>query len=576
MSVRTSLVRTALFPIVMAAAAMAASCSADTAATPAKPSAASTAIAGAAPTRSALPSTPAPTPTQAQVPPTPAPKRGGTLKIAQSADPTSCDLHSSRASGYVSVHTCNPLLSQIVRNPGRDHALIEPDLAVSWSSSGDGVSWEFKLRPGAQWHDGSTVTAGDLKFSLDRIIAPPASVQIGRAAAFARYVTKTESVEAIDAVTLRIRTDYPAAAFMATLASVYVSIYPKAAVEKLNPPSPVAFMSVIGSGPFKATAAVRGSSYKLTRFDAYYEPALPYLDEVQFLIMPEPAVRMAALKSHSIDTIAIVTDPEAETLSRDLAGKVSIFASPSAGGSTVQMNVARAPFDNPAVRRAVNLAISRADASLALGEGLSGAVMMPGGAWALSTQEVAKLPGSGDGAANRAEAKKLLAQAGFENGFDVKMQVRADPFAQTLADFAAGQLRQVGIRAEVVPTEPGAYQTLVVKHDFAMLAHSHSFAMDEPDAVLFDNYSCTGFENYPGLCDPGIEEMLQKQSRELDRSKRKALVDELQRRIWDADAKVWFQWTIRRTPVWSNVHGMEPGGPSLYQGRRLERVYLEP
>ncbi len=284
---------------------------------------------------------------------------------------------------------------------------------------------------------------------------------------------------------------------------------------------------------------------------------------------------MAALKSHSIDTVAIVTDPEAESINKDLTGKVSVFSSSSAGGSTVQMNVTRAPFDNPAVRRAVNLAISRADASLALGEGLSGAIMLPGGAWALSEQEVAKMPGSGDAAANRAEAKKLLAQAGFANGFDVKMFVRSDPFAQTLAEFAAGQLRQVGIRAEVVPTEPGAYQELVVRHDFAMLAHSHSFAMDDPDAILFDNYSCKGFENYPGLCDPVIEDLLQKQSRELDPSKRKTLVDELQRRIWDADAKVWFQWTVRRTPVWSNVHGLEPGGPSLYQGRRLDRVWLE-
>jgi peptide/nickel transport system substrate-binding protein len=325
----------------------------------------------------------------------------------------------------------------------------------------------------------------------------------------------------------------------------------------------------------------------MTRFDGYYEAGLPYLDEVQFLIMPEPAVRMAALRSHAVDTIAIVTDPEAEAVEKDFKGKVTVYASPSAGGSTVQMNLSRPPFNDPKVRRAVNLAISRQEADLALGPGLRGAVMPPGGPWALPPEQLRELPGyklrqaqvAGpvqlfpDPALEREEARRLLAEAGLAGGFAVKIHVRADPFARTLAEFAAGQLGQVGIRAEVVPVEPGAYQDMVVKRDFSMIAHSHSFALDDPDAVLFDQYSCKGFENYPGLCDPAVEDLLDRQSRELDPARRKSLVDEVQRKIWEADAKVWSQWTFRRTPVWGNVYGMAPGGPSLYQGRRLEQVW---
>lgn len=531
---------------------------------------------------------PTPSPSPTHPPPTPAQRRGGVLKVAQGADPTSCDLHTARASGYVSVHACNPMLSQIVRTPASDYGLIEPDIALGWSGSpqGPGMQWVFKLREGLKWHDGTPVTSEDLKFSLDRIMAPPKSLQIGRAGAVARYVSKPEQVTTGPDV-LVVFTDYQAASFLPALASVYVSMYPKAAVEKMAPPSPVAFMSVVGSGPFKVKGAVRGTSYTMTRFDGYYEAGLPYLDEVQFLIMPEPAVRMAALRSHAIDVIAIVTDPEAAAIEKDFKGKITVYASPSAGGNTVQMNLSRPPFNNPKVRRAVNLAISRQEAEQALGPGLRGAIMPPGGPWALPPEQLKELPGyklaqpQGTGAAQafpdpvfeREEARRLLAEAGFSSGFGVKMHVRADPFAQTLAEFAAGQLGQVGIGAEVVPVEPGAYQDMVVKRDFAMIAHSHSFALDDPDAVLFDQYSCNGSENYPGLCDPAVEDLLARQSRELDPARRKALVDDIQRRVWEADAKVWSQWTIRRTPVWGNIHGMKPGGPSLYQGRRLEMVW---
>ena len=99
----------------------------------------------------------------------------GVLRIAQARDPTSCDLPMSQATSYQSVHPCNPMLSQIVRGSAKDHAVIEPDLAISWETSDDGSEWTFTVRPDASWHSGRTVTSDDLKFSLDRIIDPPPS-----------------------------------------------------------------------------------------------------------------------------------------------------------------------------------------------------------------------------------------------------------------------------------------------------------------------------------------------------------------------------------------------------------------
>lgn len=502
--------------------------------------------------------------------------RGGILRIAQQGDPASCDLHMSRGLSYQAVHPCNPMLSQIVQMDALDHGMISPDLALSWELAGDGLTWTFHIRSDAVWHDGSPVTADDLKFSLDRIIEPPEGLVAGRAGTIARYVPDTGMVRAPDRETLTIRTLAPAASFLANLASVYVSVYPRAATEALDPPSMVRFDRVTGSGPFAAASAVRGSAYKMVRNDRYYEPGLPYLDGLWFLVMPEPAVRLAALKAHKVDMIAVITEAETEDLEAGYAGRIRVLKAPSAGGNTVQMNLERPPFSDPRVRRAVNLAIDRDEARLALGGGFDGAIMPPGGSWALSPAEIRNLPGYGQKQEERAEARRLLSEAGFSEGLDVEINTRANPFFETLSAFVAGQLATVGIRASVVPVEAVAYQDLLARGEHAMIGHSHSFALDDPDAILPAHYSCDGPENFPGLCDGEVDRLIEEQSRTLDPVERKSLVDQIQRRVWNLDAKVWFQWSLRRTPLWVDVRGFEPGGPSLYQGRRMDTVWLAP
>lgn len=467
------------------------------------------------------------------------------------------------------------MLSQIVRASASDHSVVEPDLATEWGASGDGTTWTFDLRDDVRWHNGTDFTVEDAVFSLRRAIDPPAGIAPGRASAIGRYISDPQQIRA-DGDRLVIETDFAAASFLPNLASVYVSVFPQQATLALDPPSMTAFESVIGTGPFKAGDAIRGSRYTLVRNDDYYVEGLPYLDEIQFLVIPESAVRMAALRSHEIDSIAIITETEAQDLEENFADRITVFRTPSAGGNTVQLNLGRPPFDDPRVRRAVNLAISRDEAELVLGQGFAGAVLPPGGQFALPAAEVAELPGYGDVSANRAAARELLAEAGFPNGFSTTIHTRANFFFQLLADFVAGQLAEVGIDAEVVPVESVQYQEMITNGDFAMIGHSHSFALDDPDSVLPSHYGCGGAENFPGLCDEALDRLIEQQSRERDPDLRRELLAEIERMIWDLDAKIWFQWSSRRTPVWNNVVGLEPGGPSLYQGRRLDQVYLRP
>lgn len=505
----------------------------------------------------------------------PANRRGGTLRIAQAKDPASCDLHSARALSYQAVHPCNPMLSQLVRASADDHTVIESDLATAWKVSADGRTWTFDLRDNVRWHDGTPFTVDDAVFSLRRTIDLPPGIAPGRARAIGRYISDPEQIRSEDGK-LVIETDFAAASFLPNIANVYVSVFPKQATLALDPPSMTAFETVVGTGPFKAGEAIRGSRYTLVRNEDYYLGGLPYLDEIEFLVVPEPAVRMAALRSHEVDSIAIITETEATELEENFADRITVFRTPSAGGNTVQLNLNQAPFDNPKVRRAVNLAISRADAELVLGGGFIGAILPPGGRFALPRSQVTSLPGYGDLTPNRAKARQLLAEAGLSDGFSTTIHTRANPFFQLLSEFVAGQLKEIGIEVRVVPVESVEYQERIMNGDFAMIGHSHSFALDDPDSVLPSHYSCDGAENFPGLCDQNIDELIQQQSRELDTDRRRELLAEIERAIWEMDAKIWFQWSSRRTPVWNNVVGLQPGGPSLYQGRRLDEVFLKP
>jgi peptide/nickel transport system substrate-binding protein len=329
---------------------------------------------------------------------------------------------------------------------------------------------------------------------------------------------------------------------------------------------------VVGSGPFEYAESIRGSFYRFTRNDDYYEPALPYLAGVTYLVMPSSAVRLAALMAGEVDVLMLITEPEAEALAS--TSDIRVIRDPSAGGNTVQMNMSVPPFDDPRVRLAINLAFDRDEARVALGGGFDGAVMPAGGPWALDDSAVDGLPGYGDKVAERAEARALLATAGFADGLNVEMHTRSDPFSSSLAEFAAAQLSTIGVDVEIVAMERTAYQDFLLRGEHGLISHSHSFALDDPDAILPAHYSCGGSENFPGLCDDDIDRMISEQSKLLDYDARLALVAEIQSLIWAENSKIWFNWSVRRTPVWRHVNNFDPGGPSLYQGRRLDAVWL--
>ncbi|MFN3975088.1 MAG: hypothetical protein ACK4K2_07460, partial [Dehalococcoidia bacterium] len=144
-----------------------------------------------------------------------------------------------------------------------------------------------------------------------------------------------------------------------------------------------------------------------------------------------------------------------------------------------------------------------------------------------------------------------------------------------LAQTLQAQLQTVGITAKLVIPDSATFSDLLSHREFALLARFHTLPLFDPDAALGEHYTCEGRENYPGLCDPLLEDLFQRQQREMDPAQRKEVVLAFQRRYQELVGKMVLVWGVRHTAWWTYVKGWRPG--PLYQQQpysRVEEVWL--
>jgi peptide/nickel transport system substrate-binding protein len=192
----------------------------------------------------------------------------------------------------------------------------------------------------------------------------------------------------------------------------------------------------------------------------------------------------------------------------------------------------RSPSTTCGCARAIHLAISREESlkTLYKGEGVLGGYSMPG-PWALPRTEVEKIPGYAPYKdSNIAQAKALLAAAGFPNGFKEQMLVRRVPLFETHAIFMKDQLNKIGIDITLDIQETATYNESRRLRRFKLDAGGRSFSINDPDAMYGDSVTCDGALNFAKLCDAKIDDLFSRQSQEIDPAKRVALVRELEAR----------------------------------------------
>ena len=450
------------------------------------------------------------------------PRRGGVLLAVIGADPPSLDPH--QESTFANIQLVAPLYSTLLQFDPYSYPKIIGDVATDWKISPDGLTYTFKIRPGIKFHDGSPLTAADVKATYDKIVRPPEGVRSTRKNAY----TEIERIEAPDPTTVVFKLKFPSASLLANLASPWNVIFPKKYLDK----DPNYFKTnVVGSGPFKFKNYTRGSTFEGERNPDYFVKDRPYLDGYKFFISPETAVRAAAIRSgRAYIEFRDLPNSEVEAIKKQLGDKVIVQETPMVGQFGIAINNTVKPFTDVRVRKALTLGFDRYTAGKVLygitGLKLVGGLMRPGTEYALPEAELQKMPGFWkDADKSRAEAKRLLAEAGYPNGLKVVLKNRNVKLPyQDFAVYAIQEWRKIGIEVENRPLETAAwFSDGQDTGNFELIVAPTVEFVDDPDQFL-GRYVTESTQNWGRFSDPRIDDLFSRQARALDPAERKKLV----------------------------------------------------
>ncbi len=517
-------------------------------------------------------------------------KRGGFINMSQYADVRQRMIHQS------SVLNMNmaPLFNNLIEyNPETaDQGDLRCDLCESWELADDGVTYTFKVHPEATWWDGTPVTAKDVVFSLESMVAPDQFPAIkGRSTSThcntALYYDSGQS-RAIDEKTAEVVIKFPSGGFFPAIANHTCLIIPEHVVVGQEIAMAGSNMeALVGSGPFKFVDYVKEVSVEYTRNDDYFKEGRPYIDGMKHFVMTDSGRVIAAFKTgqiltsnQSIDNLtvaeALQLDEDMDNLTMHWAGPISMMY--------IQMNTAKAPFDNPDVRKAVKLAVNPKPIIDNISEGMyAKGYPLPRGFWySLPDAEYDNLPGYRDVDGQKhpddlAEAQMLIANAGMEN-IDIVLHARNCCDYPDVAVLVKQQLEEaLGWNITLRVMESGAGFDAYWAGDYQFAVQGGSIFMNDPDA-LFARYIRGTTPQWSGggrgkyYAPEGVEALFEQQVREPDQEKRKAIVQEMGRLAYEGSANPYIYWVDRHHGVEHRIQNFN----FTYQGSRWEHVWCDP
>ena len=500
------------------------------------------------------------------------PKRGGTLTFAVSAEPPNYDCHANTSFAF--IHPVRPHYSTLLKFDAPKYPKITGDLATSWKVAKDGLTYTFKLRKNVKFHDGSVLTSADIKATYDRIRTPPAGVRSVRQATYGDVAT----IETPDAQTVVFKLKKTNASMLSNFASPWDCVY-SAAKLKQDPKFPE--RNIVGTGPFTFVEHVAGSHWVGKRFAGYYEKGKPYLDGYRAIFIKGAPMVNALAAGEVMAEFRGQSPADRDRLVKTLGDKAVVVESPWVCSLVVGFNTLKKPFDDARVRRALSLGIDRWGGAEALSKIALvrhvGGLLRPGYELAASGQDLVKMPGfSFDIAASRAEAKRLLKEAGQENlTFKLTNRNIAMPYTP-VGVFLIDQWRQIGLNVEHQQLETRLYLAAQQKEGGAYdaaLDFNCDF-MDEPNLQLQKYLSSDKSSiNYAHQIDRKLDELYEQQSGELNKKKRYALLREFERRALEQAYTIPTIWWHRII-----VHNKQMQGwnitPSHYVDQDLANVWL--
>jgi peptide/nickel transport system substrate-binding protein len=385
-----------------------------------------------------------------------------------------------------------------------------PSLAESWTLSKDGLIYEFVLRKGVRFHNGEPVTADDVRFSFDRYKGAGAKL----------LKEKVREVQIVDPGRVRFHLKEPWPDFMTfygTSATGAAWIVPKKYVEKVGDDG---FKKApIGAGPYRFVSANPGVDLVMEAYEGYWRKT-PNVKRLVFRSMPDESTRAAALKAGDVDIVYLLSGPTAEEVRRTPGLRLAAAKPPGVVFlDWPEQWDPKSPWHDRRVRLAASYALDRQALNQAETLGMS----RPTGGLVPRVLDFARPyePPPYDAA----QARKLLAEAGYPNGFDAGDLTPFPPFF-SLAEAIGNFLQQAGIRTRLRTMERAAFLTAwrekKLKGVIMGLGAPAGNAATRIEAYVLK----TGI--YANGVVPEIEDLFQRQARELDRKKREALLHQIQ------------------------------------------------
>ncbi len=505
------------------------------------------------------------------------PERGGTLKFVVPAEPPSFDGH--REVTFALIHPIAPFYSVLTRvnpeNPSSPTDFV-CDLCTEMPSvSDDGKTYTFKIRTGVKFHDGSPLTAKDVKATFDRIVFPPEGVASARKA----FYSMVESITSPDDETVVFTLKYPSGAFIPALSTPYNFVYAK---KMLDQDQRWYEKNIMGSGPFKFAGREAGAVIRGERNPDYYLAGKPYLDGFEAIFAKKQSLRVQAVRGNRAAIEFRGFPPKSrDDLVKALGDAITVQESDWNCVLLVTPNHSKKPFDDARVRRALSLAIDRWGGSQYLSKiaivKTVGGVVFPNHPLAATKEELQQLAGYWpDIEKSRAEAKRLLKEAGVA---DLKLTLHnrgVDQPYKIVGTWLIDQWRQVGIQAKqfVQPTGP-FYATLRKKKDFDVSMDFNCQSVVNPliDISKFISDDIAS-NNYGSYQDRVLDKLFDKMNRSPDPAEQRRLMRKFEKRALDEQANTLVTvWWYRIIPHRSYVKGWKIS-PSHYLNQDLGTVWL--
>ena len=483
------------------------------------------------------------------------PQRGGILTFGVGSESATFDAHNS--STYGNLHPIAPLYSLLLKFDQDNYPNIIGDLAESWTVSPDNKTYTFKIRKGVTFHNGTKLSARDIKASYDKLIWPLPGVGSRWKLTF----SAVEKIEVPEEYTVVFTLKWPAASFLSSLAAPWNYIYSADILAK----NPTFYAkNIMGSGPFKLKEAVTGSHFSGVRNEGYFRKGLPYLDGYRAVFVKSTGARIGAIRGGRLMAEFRGFAPsQIDEVSKAMGDKVQIMKSPLTVAMLVGFNVNQKPFDDVRVRRALSLAVNQWEAAEVLSKitvlKFVGGFIRPGSKFAMTDEELTQMPAfSRDIEANRKEAIRLLREAGIPEGFSFVLYNRGPPMPyEATAVWLIDQWRKIGLNVTQQPMELGPFYADLKAGKHSVYLSSFSAYMDDPD-IIVENCLTRSTRNFSHHKDKVVDDLYAKQSVTVDDAERRKLTNELQRRVIDEMAYfVPFLWWQRVVPIRSNVKGVK-------------------